>query len=82
MQILACTTDNASNNDTFMEHLEKICHNAGITFDAENQRVRCIAHILNLAVQEALKTLKADQAANEDELLDIEIDMNEVIPKV
>ena len=41
-----------------------------ISFDAKNQRVRCLAHIINLAVQNILKSLKEEAPNNENEILE------------
>lgn len=38
-------------------------------FDDKNQHVRCLAHVINLAAQQILITLKATAANNENELL-------------
>jgi len=78
---MACTTDNASNNDTFMNFLERTCTDRNIDFTPRNNHIRCLAHIINLAAQEALSTLKVKYVENEDELLNNE-EMSEVIPKV
>jgi hypothetical protein len=48
---------------------ESICEYEGIEFIAKNQRVRCLAHIINLAVQNILKTLKEEAPENENEIL-------------
>jgi hypothetical protein len=48
---------------------ENICEYENIKFDAENQRVRCLAHIINLAAQNILKTLKEEAPENENEIL-------------
>jgi hypothetical protein len=40
-----------------------------------------LAHIINLAAQDALHSLKVGYAENEDEILD-QIEINGVIPKV
>jgi len=80
---MACTTDNAANNDTFIRSLEATCMEEGIDFKAEKQHVRCLAHVINLAVQQALKSLEAEGAATDDELLSGDNDIaSEVIPKV
>lgn len=34
--------------------------------------MRCLAHVMNIAVQHALKSLKATAANNEDEVLNID----------
>lgn len=57
-KILAVTLDNATNNDTFFTWLER----HGIT--AVNNRMRCMAHILNLSVQDILKSLKVPYDAD------------------
>jgi len=78
---MACTTDNASNNDTLMNELEKTCKDRNIEFTARNNHIRCLAHIINLAAQEALSTLKVRYVEHEDELLNND-EVSEVIPKV
>lgn len=52
-KVLAVCTDNASNNDTFIQDLldngyikDKECH------------IRCFAHVLNLSAQDSLKEIK------------------------
>jgi hypothetical protein len=40
-----------------------------LEFDDKNQHVRCLAHVINLAAQQILITLKATAANNENELL-------------
>ena len=49
---MGITVDNATNNDTFFQWLEELGLN-----EATNH-IRCITHILNLAVQDILATLK------------------------
>ncbi|CAB5341703.1 unnamed protein product [Rhizophagus irregularis] len=69
LQILGITTDNASNNNTFLEEVSNELAEKNIEFDNVNQHVRCLAHIINLAAQEALKSLKATVNTSDDELL-------------
>ncbi|CAJ0647878.1 14174_t:CDS:2, partial [Entrophospora sp. SA101] len=71
-KLLAVTTDNAMNNNTFVSSLADICYNEGINFDIDNNHVHCLAHVMNIAVQHALKSLKATAANNEDEVLNID----------
>jgi len=78
---MACTANNASNNNTFMNFLERICTDRNINFTPRNNHIYCLAHIINLAAQEALSTLKVKYVENEDELLNNE-EMSEVIPKI
>ena len=49
-KVLGVTTDNASNNVSFCKHLER----AASGFKATDHHFRCVAHVLNLAVQAAI----------------------------
>jgi hypothetical protein len=46
-----------------------MCNENNIIFDPENQRVRCLTHIINLAAQDALKSLKGTGPDSEEEVL-------------
>jgi len=50
-KLLGVTTDNASNNGKLLSYFEDFSRKRGITFDKEQQHVRCLAHIMNLAAQ-------------------------------
>ena len=70
-----------------MQALEDTCKIENIEFDKYDQHVRCIAHVLNLAVQDALVILKAGEVNDEDELLEEQSGQNivrikEIIPRV
>ena len=79
---MACMTDNATNNDTFLNMLQKKCKNEGIGFTARNNHVRCLAHVINLAAQAALLKLKVAYVDNESEILNNNNEINNIIPKV
>jgi hypothetical protein len=79
---MACTTDNASNNDTLMNKLEETCQSRNIKFTTNNNHVRCLAHVINLTAQAALSKLKVCYIESESELLDQDTEISEVIPKV
>jgi hAT family C-terminal dimerisation region/BED zinc finger len=66
-KLRAITTDNASNNNTFVEVLEAFCQQQGISFDANLHHVRCIAHVINLAVHDFLGSIHAEVLESEDE---------------
>ncbi|KAJ6639118.1 Zinc finger BED domain-containing protein RICESLEEPER 2, partial [Pseudolycoriella hygida] len=57
-KILAITLDNASNNDTFFDWLQE----HGLT--AHKNRMRCMAHIINLCVQDILRSIKVPYNAD------------------
>jgi hypothetical protein len=67
--IFTCTRDNASSNTVMLAEYEKLASNYQTstqqpwTFTVKEGDVRCIAHIINIAVQAALKSLKADPNA-------------------
>ena len=68
-----------------MTAIEKTCRSQNIDFTKDNNHVRCLAHVINLAVQDALKVLKAENAAGEDVIFNEEDKsdvVHEVIPKV
>ncbi|CAG8766898.1 7840_t:CDS:2, partial [Rhizophagus irregularis] len=67
--LLGVTSDNASNMNTFFDYFKKMCNENNVTFDIEHQRVRCFAHIINLAAQDALKSLKGTGPDSEEEVL-------------
>ena len=81
-QMLAITTDNASNNDVFMTKLAEVCKKEDIEFKGKSQHVRCCAHVLNVSVQAGLAKLKSTAPEEEDSLLSEELDASDVIPKV
>jgi len=56
--------------DKMFNIFETLCEYEEISFDAKNQRVRCLAHIINLAVQNILKSLKEEAPNNESEILE------------
>ena len=57
--LLGVTTDNASNIDKLLDLFAGDCQCRDITFNKQEQHVRCFAHVVNLAVQTFLRELKA-----------------------
>ncbi|CAB5202546.1 unnamed protein product [Rhizophagus irregularis] len=67
--ILGVTTDNASNNITFLKAVESDLFQRYIYYDSDDKHIRCLAHVINLAAQQVLTTLKAtdnDESSNEE----------------
>ena len=57
-QLLAVTTDNASSNASFIKELARILSSQAVPFKEDNW-IRCMAHAINLAVQEAVIPMEA-----------------------
>ncbi|XP_021967047.1 zinc finger BED domain-containing protein DAYSLEEPER [Folsomia candida] len=76
-RILAITTDNASNCDTFFSNIQMQLELKGIEFDIENQRVRCLAHIINLACKDAIAFLKVGKPSKFNSSDQSEVDEDE-----
>lgn len=57
-KIAGITLDNVSANSTFIEELKTILENENIEFDINDQHFRCLAHVLNLGVQDILKLMQ------------------------
>ena len=57
----AITADDAGNNDTMSESLEKLLKGSSSRF-TKNYPTPCMAHVLNLALQRGLKELGNNQS--------------------
>ncbi|KAJ3831358.1 hypothetical protein F5878DRAFT_549656, partial [Lentinula raphanica] len=67
LYFIAIVMDNASACDTLADALGKLLHDKyGIHFHSENNRIRCLAHVVNLVVQAILKAL--DEAESSDDV--------------
>ena len=55
-QMLAITTDNASSNETFIDHIVHLTKNNSRPFEKERW-IRCFAHVINLCVRSALECM-------------------------
>lgn len=62
-----CTLDNASNNDTAMNELERFQNDLDISFIATERRLRCLGHTINLSVQAFLWGENVNSFAREQE---------------
>ena len=71
----------------FLRNLKRRASKNHIEFHHKRNHVRCIAHMMNLAVQEVLKYIKAGEPQDEDIILDdilnnTNLFTNKIIPKV
>lgn len=63
--------------------LENICEEENIEFNRRENHIRCVAHIINLAVQDALKMLKTGNIDEQDlELNESNAQISDLVPKV
>jgi len=63
--------------------LENICKEENIEFNRRENHIRCVAHISNLAVQDALKMLKTGNIDEQDlELNESNAQISDLVPKV
>lgn len=62
-KIQGITVDNASANTKFMLELQKLLPH----FDAQNQHFRCMAHVLNLGVQDLMKSLALNSSYEDND---------------
>ena len=66
---MAIGCDNASNMNTMLDKISRSLNEKNITFNSKNQRVRCLAHIINLAAKQAIENLYVSWP-NDDIILD------------
>ena len=61
LQVMEITTDNATNNDRFINLLTNwaVKQEHDIFFNKTDNYFHCFAHIINLSVQKALDVLKS-----------------------
>ncbi len=57
-RLLAIIIDNASNNEKMKKEMKKILKELDIEWDHEKNHVSCIAHVIQLAVNELLESMK------------------------
>jgi hypothetical protein len=74
-KLFCVTTDNASNNGNCVKFLRKLLsQNKGIEWNEEEHHIRCLNHVINIAVQAFLKKCKVlstdgvEEDANRDDV--------------
>ncbi|KAJ7340683.1 hypothetical protein DFH08DRAFT_651471, partial [Mycena albidolilacea] len=63
-RVIAFMMDNATNNDTLVEAIERKCAENNIKFSAKHSRLRCMPHTVHLAVLQLLETIGAVEKAS------------------
>ena len=54
---MGITTDNASNNLSFIKSLEEWRNLQAISFDTEENHFQCLVHCINIGIQKTLNIL-------------------------
>ena len=54
------TSDNASNNISMVKELERLLEEHDIEWDHMKYHIPCITHVINIAVQKFLASIKSD----------------------
>lgn len=72
-KVLGVTIDNAPSNETFIACLESYGITVSIYFSSKENRIRCMPHVLNLSVQDIMKTLKIPKSCEQDNHDDQEV---------
>lgn len=67
-KVIAYTMDNATSNDTFVECMENHGIKMGLKISSVENQVRCLAHVLNLAVQDVLATVNVAYKISNNEI--------------
>lgn len=57
---MSVTTDNASNMDTMFQHIDRMSEENGSRFLSKDHRVRCLAHVVNLACRAMLDSVEGN----------------------
>jgi hypothetical protein len=77
-KLFCITTDNASNNTTLVRHLSILLKDAkGIKWDPRKHHISCFNHVINLAVQDFLKSIKAIPTENDIDEDNEGLDLND-----
>jgi len=58
--------------DSMLSNISYYLSDIGITFEPQNQHVRCLAHIINLAAKSALEGLNASGLDIDENIIDEE----------
>jgi len=56
--------------DSMLSNISYYLSDIGVTFEPQNQHVRCLAHIINLAVKSALEGLSASGLDIDENIID------------
>ena len=76
-KLFCITADNAGNNGTMCVALSKLLENIGIEWDPKKYQISCMNHVINLAVQEFIKSVKVMIDDKDDDEIERELQEGE-----
>lgn len=85
-KLLSITCDNASNNSTLTQSLQQGLQQLGISWSPSENTTPCLAHIINLVVQDIIQHLRLSASTELDNVPDLqrqqidEVDANISVP--
>lgn len=85
-KLLSITCDNASNNSTLTQSLQQGLQQLGISWSPSENTIPCLAHIINLVVQDIIQHLRLSAPTELDNMQDLqrqqinEVDANISVP--
>ena len=81
-KLFCIMTDDASNNGTMCEEIERHLSEEDISWSAEKNHIHCMNHVINLAIQDFLKNIKAIKTnADGSDYVEEDIKSNESLPE-
>ena len=72
-KLFSITADNAGNNGTICTALNILLKNIGIEWDLKKYQISCMNHVINLAVQESIKSIKVMIGDKDDDEIEREL---------
>jgi hypothetical protein len=73
-KLFCITTDAASNNTTLVNHLSSILRDKkNIDWDHKRMHINCLDHVINLAVQQFLRTIRVVKTKDDQEDGEVEV---------
>jgi len=68
--------------NTMLNKISNFLHEKNIKFNPNNQRVRCLAHVINLAAKQAIDNLYISWSDDDLDEVDDDVDLISIIYKV
>lgn len=76
-KLFCITTDDAGNNGTMCTALSTLLENIGIEWNPETHHINCMNHVINLAVQDFIMSIKGTLNDENDDILEKQLQEGE-----